>query len=381
VTPFSFLTAGRILFGRGQSAEAAAAVEGFGRRVALVRGGSVRWADVLAGDLEERGCVVTQISCRKEPDVPGLSEALAKARAAGVEVVIAVGGGAVIDMGKALAALLPSTSDIMDHLEGVGKALPLTQAPLPFVAVPTTSGTGAEVTKNAVIAVPDAGRKVSLRDDRMLPDLAIVDPVLTDNAPRGVTLASGLDAVTQVIEPYLSTRANALTDSLCITAIPIGLQALARLEQGEDADARDAMAFVSLCGGLALANAGLGAVHGLAGVIGGRLGAPHGLICGRLLGPVLAANRQALREAAQDIARFDQVSAWMGDALALDSVQIGDRLTARLDDWGVARLGQWVRADTNLEEIARESALASSMRANPCTLSVARLVEIIRSAL
>ena len=381
MTPFSFLTAGRILFGRGQASQAAVAVSAFGKRVALVRGGSVPWADVLAGGLMEQGCTVTQVSCRREPDVPGLINALATTRQAGVDVVVAVGGGAVIDMGKALAALLPSSSDIMDHLEGVGRALPLSQAPLPFVALPTTAGTGAEVTKNAVIAVPEAGRKVSLRDDRMLPDLAIVDPALTDNAPRAVTLASGLDAVTQVIEPYLSNRANALTDALCVTAIPMGLRALATLERKEDAPARDAMAFVSLCGGLALANAGLGAVHGLAGVIGGRLGAPHGLICGRLLGPVLTANRQVLAEAGRDHARFDAVASRIAEALGGDADSSFERLTPLLDDWGLPRLGQWAKPQIDLLEIAREASSASSMRANPCELPPEALVSLMRQAL
>jgi alcohol dehydrogenase class IV len=381
MTPFSFLTAGRILFGRGQASQAVSAVSGLGRRVALVRGGSVAWVDVLADALVAQGCSVTQVSCRREPDVPGLIDALASTRQAGVDVVVAVGGGAVIDMGKALAALLPSSSSIMDHLEGVGKAMPLSRAPLPFVALPTTAGTGAEVTKNAVIAVPNAGRKVSLRDDRMLPDLAIVDPALTDNAPRAVTLASGLDAVTQVIEPYLSNRANPLTDALCVTAIPMGLRALAMLERKEDAAARDAMAFVSLCGGLALANAGLGAVHGLAGVIGGRLGAPHGLICGRLLGPVLVANRQALADAGRDTVRFDEVAGWIAEALGGDAETAFERLTSLLDGWGLARLGQWSNPHTNLDEIAREAASASSMRANPCELSPEVLVSLMRQAL
>jgi alcohol dehydrogenase class IV len=187
--------------------------------------------------------------------------------------VAALGGGAAIDLGKALAALIPAPDGPMEHLEVVGKGLPLKVPPLPFIAIPTTAGTGAEVTRNAVIGLPDHGRKVSLRDERMVARVAIVDPALTDGCPRGVTLASGLDAVTQVIEPFVSVKATPYTDALARPAIATGMAALMRLMQGEDPEARDRLAWVSLCGGLALSNGGLGAVHGFAGVIGGMTGA------------------------------------------------------------------------------------------------------------
>ncbi len=238
---------------------------------------------------------------------------VAAARAAGADVVVSLGGGAVIDAGKAIAALIPATRPMLDHLEVVGAGLPLDHAPLPFVAIPTTAGTGAEVTRNAVISVPEHRRKVSLRDPNMLPTLAIIDPALTDHTPRGITLASGLDAVTQVIEPYVCTRANPLTDALCRDAIPKGLAALIRLMQAEDANARDDLAWVSLCGGLALANAGLGVVHGLAGPLGGLSDAPHGAICGALLPHALSANRRAVTDASY-AARLDQVLQWIADA-------------------------------------------------------------------
>ncbi len=381
MTPFSFLTAGRIVFGRGTADQAVAAVTGFGKNVLLVRGGSVPWVDGFEAALAAVGAGVTTVVCRAEPDLPALVVALDAGRSAGIEVVVSVGGGAVIDMGKAVAALLPGNAPVLDHLEGVGAGKPLTAPPLPFVALPTTAGTGAEVTKNAVISVPEAGRKVSLRDDRMLPDVAIVDPALTDHAPRQVTLASGLDAVTQCIEPWLSTRANPMTDALCEAAIPAGLRALARLEQGEDKDARDAMAWCSLAGGLALANAGLGAVHGLAGVLGGRLGAPHGLICGRLLGPVLAANAAQMAAVPEAQMRFDRVRIWLGAAFQTDAADVFSGLGHILDTWQMPRLDGWVTSDTDLDAIAAEAAGASSMKANPCTLSPDELVRAMRQAM
>ncbi|MFG6530418.1 MULTISPECIES: iron-containing alcohol dehydrogenase [unclassified Sulfitobacter] len=375
MSPFGFATAGRIRFGRGVAGGAVTAARGYGRQVLLLRGSSVTWVDELARDLAAAGCEVTQFCGGGEPSVEDVRAAVTAGRDA--DVVLGVGGGAVIDLAKAAAALIPSECDVMEHLEVVGAGKPLQADPLPMIAIPTTAGTGAEVTKNAVIAVPEAARKVSLRDDRMLPRLALVDPALTDGAPRGVTLGSGLDALVQVIEPYLSSKANPLSDALCRAAIPQGIAALKRLAEGEDPAARDALAYVSLSGGLALANAGLGAVHGLAGVIGGRFGTPHGLICGRLLGPVLAANRDAIGAST----RFSEVQMWLSDGFDLPEDGTFKALTAMLDDWGLDRLNRWIPEDADLGETAREAAASSSMRANPCVLEAETLEACIRAAI
>ena len=330
MTPFGIAQPGRILFGRGTAAQAPALIRGFGARVLVVTGASMARAQPLVATLQDAGAQVLILPCAGEPDLPGLETALAQARPFAAAVVVAIGGGAALDMGKALAALIPAPGGIMDHLEVVGRGLPLRVDPLPFIALPTTSGTGAEVTKNAVIGVPDHRRKVSLRDDRMIARVAIVDPALTDHCPRGVTLASGLDAVTQVVEPFVSNRATPYTDALCAPAMGRGMAALVRLMQGEDAPARDDLAWVSLCGGLALANGGLGAVHGLAGVIGGWTGAAHGAICGVLLGPVLAANlASATGEATR---RLEQACAALGSALGATAPEA----PAALADWARA---------------------------------------------
>lgn len=383
-SPFAFATATEILFGRGQAAVAPARVAALGRRVLLVQGRTATRADWLADALLRAGCEVTRFSVRAEPDLPLIEAGLAVAR--GCDVVVALGGGAVIDTGKALAALVPARRPVMDHLEVVGQGLALDHAPLPFVAIPTTAGTGAEVTRNAVIGVPDHARKVSLRDARMLPRLAIVDPALTDGCPRAVTLASGLDAITQVIEPYVSTRANALTDALCRDAIPRGLAAIRRLMLAEDAAARDEMAWVSLCGGLALANAGLGVVHGLAGPLGGLTGAAHGAICGALLPHALVANRRAVTEA-RYAARLDEVAGWIGAAFdapdASAGVSVG-QAAELLAGWsraaglpGLTALG----VDAAAQQAAAEMAGASSsMKANPAALTPEALVALMGEA-
>ncbi|MBU3258391.1 iron-containing alcohol dehydrogenase [Roseovarius sp. PS-C2] len=378
ITAFNFLTAGEIRFGRGQAQGAADTVLGFGRKVLLVHGANAGRADWLAKAIAQAGGEVTAFSCPSEPDIGLIEQGVEAARAGGAQVVVALGGGAVIDAGKAIAALVPATRPVLDHLEVVGQGLPLDHAPLPFVALPTTAGTGAEVTKNAVIGVPQAGRKVSLRDNRMLADLAIVDPALTDGAPRAVTLASGLDAITQVIEPYVCRKANALTDALCRDAIPRGLSALRALIDSENALARDEMAWVSLCGGLALANAGLGAVHGLAGPVGGLSGAPHGAVCGRLLPFVLMRNAQG---ATGDLAtRLAEIRGWI--ALALDCAP--DDAPQHLAEWsaraGLPGLSDMGVKSSDYAALAEAAEVSSSMKGNPVDLSRGDLIALLEQA-
>jgi hypothetical protein len=376
--PFQLLVPPRILFGRGEAARAASLAAGFSPGAFLVHGRDPARALWLVRDLQAAGVAVTPFACPREPDLPLLEAALSAARASGAGVVLGLGGGAAVDLAKAVAALAPGQGAALDHLEGVGRALPLTAAPLPFIALPTTAGTGSEATKNAVIDVPEHRRKVSLRDDRMLARVAIVDPALTDGCPRAVTLASGLDALTQVIEPYLCLRSNPATDALARAAIPQGAAALVRLMDGEDPDARDAMAWVSLAGGIALANAGLGAVHALAGVIGGRTGAAHGAICGTLLPFVLQANARALPPDHPARARFAEVE-------ALLSAGFGPgRGSAALHDWsrkaGLPGLGALGLRPEDHGLVAEAALTASSMRANPVALSVEDLSTVLAAA-
>jgi alcohol dehydrogenase class IV len=370
MTPFGITQPGRILFGRGEAAKAPGLIRAYGPRGVVVHGANPARAAWL---VEALGPETLTLACAGEPTLTDLEAALRLARAHRADWVASLGGGAALDLGKALAALIPAPEGAMAHLEVVGKGLPLTADPLPYIAIPTTAGTGAEVTKNAVIAAE--GRKVSLRDDRMVARLAIVDPGLTDGCPKAVTLASGLDAVTQVIEPFVSIRATPYTDALTAPAIATGIAALMRLMQGEDSAARDRMAWVSLCGGLALANAGLGAVHGLAGVIGGMTGAAHGAICGALLGPVLQANRAAAQGAARE--RLDQVCRTLGDALGCGP----DDAPQELQAWArIMGLPDLVTLGVRVEDHPRiaEAALdASSMKGNPVRLTPFALCELM----
>lgn len=377
MTPFGLLVPGRIRFGRGEAARAPDEIATFGRRGIVVHGGSPARAGWLIEGLKSRGAEVLALSCPCEPSLPVVVAATDQARQFRPDWVAAIGGGAAIDQGKAIAALVPAVSPVTDHLEVVGKALPLTAAPLPFVALPTTAGTGAEATRNAVIGLPDHGRKVSLRDDRMMPRLAIVDPALTDHCPRGVTLASGLDAVVQVIEPYVSTRANAFTDALTLPAIGQGLAALRRLMEAEDTAARDRLAWVSLCGGIALTNAGLGAVHGLAGVLGGMTPAPHGLICGRLIGPVLRANRDRAEGAAAE--RLDRVLAEVAAILGRAPEAAPETLAAWVSAQGLAPLRSFGLSAGAFPSLAEAALAASSMKGNPVALTAADLAAVLEA--
>jgi hypothetical protein len=375
MTPFAITSPGRILFGRGEAAKAPALIRAFGPCGVVLHGANPARAAWLVQAL---GPDTLALPCPREPTLADLEVALEVARARRPDWVASLGGGAALDFGKALAALIPAPDGPMEYLEVVGGGLPLKADPLPFIAIPTTAGTGAEVTKNAVIGLPDLGRKVSLRDERMVARLAIVDPALTDDCPRAVTLASGLDAVTQVIEPYVSVKATPFTDALARPAIAVGMRALMQLMQGEDTVARDRMAWVSLCGGLALANACLGAVHGLAGVIGGLTGAAHGATCGALLGPVLAANRSAATGPTR--VRLDEVCAMLADVLGVPAEAAPKALQAWARAEGLPGLAALGVRDDQHEGIAMAAMGTSSMKGNPVQLDVAALTEVMRRA-
>lgn len=394
-SPFELATAGRIVFGDGVVARLPALV----REVAL---GAAAGADrvvralVVTGQTPERHAraldalraarmELLEVGVRGEPTTDLAREVTAAARLVGSEVVVALGGGSALDLGKAVAALAPNEGDPLDYLEVVGKGQPLSRVPLPFVAVPTTAGTGSEVTKNAVLADPASKVKVSLRSDWMLPRIALVDPELTWSVPRDVTAATGMDALVQVIEPFLSHAATPMTDALVRDAIPRGARAIRRVvTDGRDRDARREMALVSVVGGIALANAKLGAVHGFAGPLGGAFAAPHGALCARLLGPVLSANLRALRSRARGseaLARLDELARLVTgerDARADDAVLWADALAA---DLGIPALGTYGMRASDVPSIAERAARSSSMKGNPIVLEPGELEAILAQAL
>ena len=317
---FEFATVGRIVFGRGKSEQIPILARDLGRRALLVLGGSSRGREVLTQGLSHAGVDTVVFSVTGEPTTHLVDEAAAIARAAGCDLVISVGGGSVIDAGKAVAGMLANPGQVRDYLELAGSGKPLLNRGVPFIAVPTTAGTGAEVTRNAVLDVPEHEVKASLRSPHLLARLAVVDPELTLSLPPAITAYTGMDALTQLIEPFVSNAANPLTDAVCREGLTRAARSLARAyRDGSDVAAREDMALAALFGGIALANARLGAVHGFAAVLGGTTGHAHGAICARLLPFVMEANIRAVIERGDPatIERYSEIArALSGDPAA-----------------------------------------------------------------
>ena len=375
-----FATATRIVFGEGTLAEAVSAAGSMGRRILLVTGASERAASVF-GALP----AAARVRVAGEPEIAHVRSWAEYARDERADAVLAIGGGSVLDAGKALAALLTNPGDPLDYLEVIGKGQPLESPAAPLVAVPTTAGTGSEVTRNAVLASPEHRVKASLRSPFLLPRLAVVDPDLTLHLPPEATAASGLDALTQLIEPYVSVRANPMTDLLCADGIPRAARALPRVwDDPANRGARRDMAFVSLLSGMALANAGLGAVHGFAAPIGGMFPAPHGAVCAALLPHATEINLRALRSRGGDspaLARYEQVARWLtgrADATAEQGVEWLAGLCRRLSIPPLSRYGVDHAA---IPALAAQAAKASSMKGNPIALNSEELAEILSRAI
>jgi alcohol dehydrogenase class IV len=382
---FEFATAPRIIFGPGRLREVGNLAKELGKRALVVTGCNQGRPVRLTDNLKAAGLEVQLFSVAGEPDVRTVTEGIAVATSVRCDLVISFGGGSAIDAGKAVAVMLTNDGGLLDYLEVIGLGKTLRHAPVPFIAIPTTAGTGSEVTRNAVLASPEHRVKVSLRSPLMLPRIALVDPELTYDLPAPLTASTGLDALTQLIEPYVSCRANPMTDALCVEGIPRAARALPKLFiKGNDPVARADMCVASLFGGLALANAGLGAVHGFAGPIGGMFTAPHGAICAALLPYVMEINLRALRQRqpqSELLARFKFVARLLtGDSGAEADAGVGwvRDLVHRLK---IPRLSAYgLKADC-LDELVSNSAKASSMKANPIVLTSTELGEILERAI
>ncbi len=378
---FEFATANRILFGPGTLAEAPPTIREMGSRALVVTGRSARHAAPFIAMLEAAGVFAVPFAVEGEPAVGRVREGAGLARLERCDLVASIGGGSPIDAGKAIAALATNSGEPLDYLEVVGKGQPLRDPPLPFVAVPTTAGTGAEVTRNAVLTVPEHRVKASLRSPKMLARLAVVDPELTCDLPPAITAATGLDALTQLIEPYVCLRANPMTDSFCRDGMRRVARSLLRAyRDGDDRPAREDMSLASLYGGLALANAGLGAVHGFAAVVGGLVRAPHGAVCAALLAPVMRVNIRVLRAGGANDSALDRYAGLAriltGDPAAgpEDGAEWVDSLTSALGVSGLRSLGV---KSSDFPALVEGAMRASSMKANPVALTADQLREVL----
>jgi alcohol dehydrogenase class IV len=381
---FEFATATRILFGAGTFKDAPKEVAALGRRVLIVCGGRTETAEALRDGLAALGVEAALFAVPGEPTVQLAADGVAAARALGAEVIVGIGGGSAVDAGKAIAALATNPGEAIDYLEVIGAGKALTERPLPYIAIPTTAGTGAEVTRNAVLASPEHAVKVSLRSPLMLPLLALVDPELTYSLPADVTASTGMDALTQVLEPFVSPRATPMTDAFARDGMRRAARSLRRVfTTPDDAEAREDMALASLFGGLALANAGLGAVHGFVSPLGGMFPIPHGVACARLLPFVMDANVRALRERQPDSAaleRYREVAQILtGDAQATAEDGV-TWVRALLHDLAIPPLSRYGITPVHFPEIVESAAKASSMKANPIVLNADELAAILAAA-
>ena len=377
---FEFATATRIVFGEGTAATLPELVRTLGIRPLVVTGASGERAAWLVSALSAEVFAVPG-----EPTVELIREGARRVQDCACDVIVALGGGSAIDAGKAIAAIATNGGEPLEFLDVVGRGRSIAVPPLPFIAVPTTAGTGSEVTRNAVLGSTEHGVKASLRSPLMLPRVALVDPELTYGLPPAVTAATGLDALTQLIEPYVSARANPLADAFCIAGISRVTGALRRVyHDGTDREARHDMALASLFGGLALANAGLGVVHGFAAPLGGSWKAPHGALCAALLPHGMAANLVALRARAPKhpaLERYTEIARLLTgrkDASAADGI---DWVRALCVELNVPPLRAWGITVGDLPAVVEKAAHASSMQANPLPLTGEELLQVAAAAL
>ncbi|MCL5097119.1 MAG: iron-containing alcohol dehydrogenase [Candidatus Omnitrophica bacterium] len=382
---FEFCSAGRIIFGRGALGEAGSLAAEMGRRALVVTGRHRERAERLIAELRAAGLECALVAVKGEPTLDAVRQGCRQARDAECDLVVGIGGGSALDAAKAIGVMLTNGGDPLDYLEVIGRGQPFRCLSAPVIAIPTTAGTGAEVTRNAVLGSPEHRVKASLRSSFMLPRLALVDPHLSDEMPPHLTASTGLDALTQLIESFVSIHANPFTDALCRQGIALAARSLRRaFDHGDDLEARDEMALASLLSGLALANAGLGAVHGFAAPIGGMFPVAHGCVCAALLPHVVTVNIRALRSrtpqhpALERYAEMAGIATGNATASAEDGLEWLKDLVRALR--GVPLAGLGIKTES-FPGLIQKAAAASSMRGNPIALTPDEMAEILNRAL
>lgn len=382
--PFEFVTSSRIMFGNGRLRDGINSASLMGKKPLVVHASGGLPVEHVIIPLSEAGISFSTYSVDHEPSIDLVQMMINFAREKKCDFVIAFGGGSVIDSAKATSAMLTNVGSLLDYLEIVGKNKPLLKPAAPCVAIPTTAGTGAEVTRNAVLAVPERKVKVSLRSNYLLPRLAIIDPELTLSLPARITAYTGMDALTQVIEPYVSSKHNPFIDQICLDGMTRSARSLKKAcSKGSDINARYDLSLTSLYGGLALTNAGLGAVHGFAGPIGGMYDIPHGVVCGILLPYVFRANINALKErdpGSEIIERFSTIARKLTGSEDATLEQGIHWLIELVEELKIPRLSEYGISLTDFPIIMEKARVASSMKANPIVLTEQELMRILEEA-
>lgn len=380
----------RILFGAGEFSRLTQEISGYGNKVLIVTGGKsfterAQWRDLQA-KLTAAGINWVLLRIPGEPSPEWIDRAVAENHDQGIKVVVGIGGGSPLDAAKAIAGLLPSANSVMDHLEGVGRGVAFNGPSLPYIAVPTTAGTGSEMTKNAVLSNQEQGFKKSFRDEQLTAQLAIIDPNLLDGCPRPQLIANAMDAFTQLLESYTSPRSNPITDALALSGISYFLKGFSQQQEGDLAGAAY-LAYGSMISGICLAQTGLGAVHGIASPLGAHFSIPHGVACGTLLAKVTKTNIDALQQRLPDniaLARYAQVGRMLAGDEVLNQSEALATLIACLERWtsllGLPQLNNYGVKSQHIEQIVAESG-GNSMKTNPITLTSAELTEILLARL
>jgi alcohol dehydrogenase class IV len=393
MSTFEFFGVGRVVFGRGRFAHVAELAGQLGRAALVVYNGDepgrAGTLDRLGDHLGSGGIRTTLVRQRGEPTVADVDRALAAARDARCDCVIGLGGGSAIDAAKAVAGLLSNGGAALDYMEVVGRGQKVTRPAVPWMAIPTTAGTGAEATRNAVVGFPEKRFKASIRSELLLPRVALIDPELGVGVPANVTASSGMDALCQLVESYTSAGSNPVTDALALRGIGLAARSLRRAwADGSDVEAREDMALAALLSGVTLTSAGLGAVHGFAAPLGANFPVPHGVVCAALLPHVIAANVAALQAESPDhpvLARYATIGRALvrdervGDADAIDHAVA--RTAALAADLEIPRLGGFGLTPRDVPAMVVLARKASSMRFNPVTLTDEALAGILERAL
>lgn len=380
---FEFVAPTRIIFGWGSLVRVPDIIREKGNRILLVTGGSDHLYERLATQLTGDGIQVQRFRVESEPSISIINSGVEVARAMECNVVVGLGGGSVLDAAKAIAALVPNWGEITRYLEVIGQGRELESDPLPFVAIPTTAGTGSEVTRNAVIHSPEHRVKVSLRSPKMLADMAVVDPELTVSVPPDVTAATGMDAFTHLLETFVSNQSNPFIDMFCREGMRrISGSLVTAFHDGSNREARESLSMAALLGGMALASVKLGAVHGFAAPLGGMFPVPHGVACAALLPSVMEVNIRELRNRGDSryLAKYDEVARLLtgrADAGAEDGVDWARGMVTRLRIPALSACGI---SHESFPELAAKAASASSMKGNPIQLSMENLMEILEKA-
>ena len=389
INPFAFSGIPGIVFGPGEFRRVHRIIKETGDQVLVVTGASSlersgKW-DELAGGLAKESIRCSRVTLQGEPSPDFVDDTVSRFRDLGIQVVLAVGGGSVVDAGKAISAMLTQETSVYEFIEGIGNRTHNGEK-TPFVAVPTTSGTGSEATKNAVLSkVGPNGFKKSIRHDLFVPDVAVIDPELSLSCPPEVSAACGMDAFTQLLESYVSTRASPLTDALAYSGISFLADSLIPVctTEGESIEKRAAMAYAALVSGMTLANAGLGVVHGLASPIGGLFSIPHGVVCGTLVGAETRVNIEKLRTQGQGghtaLTKYAKIGALLsGKAFREEETHpCCDLLIERIDGWietlAIPRLGRYGIRASDLDTIARNA----GNKNNPVALSPEEIKDLV----